>query len=92
MSADGSTVSLFVVVDQPWTVSEDEVTSLKEKLNGYVVFVVDGALTDAYPETAGLAWEVVIDTQVGAPPEHVQAVLDHFGQAVQQYGGTLRMA
>jgi hypothetical protein len=89
LSEDGSTVSLYIVSDSGWSGSEAQLESLQNKVHNYVSFALDGPMTATYPETDGLAWQIVIDCQSGLPDERTSAVLSQVGQAVRGYGGDL---
>ena len=60
----GSVVDLHIVQDNAWIGSDDQLTTLQQKINNYVSFAVDGALLANYPETAGLPWRIVIAARV----------------------------
>jgi hypothetical protein len=53
ISPDGSTVILHIVSDAPWTGSDDQLTSLQQKIHNYVGFAADGQLVATYPEANG---------------------------------------
>ena len=63
----GDRVRLYIVSDSPWTGSDAQLQSLQEKVHNYVGFALDGQLVQAYPETNGVPWEIVIDCQKGLP-------------------------
>jgi hypothetical protein len=89
LSPDGSTALLYIVVDSKWSGSDDELDSLMNKIDNYVGFATDGQMTSTYPETAGLAWNVVIDFQSGAPDARTSEVLEVLGPRVESSGGAL---
>jgi hypothetical protein len=84
-----SVVDLHIVQDTPWIGSDDQITTLQQKINNYVSFALDGALEDNYPETAGLPWRIVIVSREGQPDSRTSFVLDQITSAVRQYGGEL---
>jgi hypothetical protein len=79
------------VSDSPWTGSNAQLQSLQEKIHNYVSFALDGQLVQAYPETTGLAWEIVIDCQKGMPDPRSAQFLDQIREAVRSYGGELQV-
>jgi hypothetical protein len=83
LSDDGSTVSLYIVSDSPWSGSDAQLESLQNKIHNYVSFALDGPMTATYPETQGLRRQIVIDCQAGPPDEPTDAVLTQVGQAVR---------
>ena len=52
--ADGATVDLHIVQDQPWSGSDEQINSLQQKINNYAAYAIDGPLVEAYPEANGL--------------------------------------
>ena len=82
-------MSLYIVCDSEWSGSDAQLESLQRKIHNYVSFAIDGPMTAAYPETDGLAWQIVIDSQRGLPDERTRAALSQVGQAVTRYGGDL---
>jgi hypothetical protein len=89
ISADASTVLLYIVADSPWTGSDEQLNSLQLKIHGYVAFALDGQMVRLHPETAGLAWRIVIDAQAGAPDARSARVIDEVAEAVRRCGGDL---
>jgi hypothetical protein len=83
------TVDLHIVQDQAWTGSDEQITSLQHKINNYVSFALDGALTEKYPETEGKPWRIVIASQAGEPDPRTMVVLDQRAPALREYGGDL---
>ena len=47
---------------RPWSGEEMQLFQLQEKLNAYLSFVLDGELSDAYPELAGKRVEIQLRT------------------------------
>jgi hypothetical protein len=46
------------VQDRPWTGSDEQITTLHQKIHNYVSLAVDGPLLATYPETEGLPWRL----------------------------------
>jgi hypothetical protein len=89
LSGDGQTVELFIAQDAPWTGSDAQIQSLQEKVNSYVSYAVDGGMASDYPETAGLAWHIVVHAQTGPPDDRTATVLQSLPDRLQPYGGSL---
>ncbi len=89
VTADGSTVELYIVADALWTGSDEQIRSLQEKIHNYVVFATDGRLAATYAEATGLPWRIVLDCQSGTPDERTADVLARTAGPVQRYGGEL---
>jgi hypothetical protein len=85
----GTVVDLHIVQDSAWIGSDDQITTLQQKINNYVSFALDGALVENYPDTAGLPWRIVIVSQDGRPDARTSFVLDQVTSAVRNYGGEL---
>lgn len=92
LSADETIVELHIVSDAPWTGSDDQITSLQQKIHNYVAFAVDGQLAATYPDVAGLPWQIVIRCLSGAPDPRTADVLDRTREPVQQHGGDLKVS
>lgn len=89
ISPDGSTVNLYIVAEQPLTGSDVQLRSLQEKIHNYVGYVLDGQMSRELPETSGLAWRIVIDSQGGPPHARTSQVVSTIADAVRRYGGDL---
>ena len=89
VAEDDSLVELHIVVDHAWTGSDEQITSLQQKINTYVSFAVDGQLAATFPEVNGLPWRVVVRCHVGLPDARTSEVLEKTRQPVQSYGGDL---
>ena len=89
LSPDGSMVLLHIIVGSQWSGSDAQIQSLQEKVNTYVGFALDGQMVATYPETAGLAWAIRVDDQVGVLDGRSPDVLERLAEAVRRYGGDL---
>lgn len=85
----GLVVDLHIVQDSPWTGSDEQLTTLQQKIHNYVSFAIDGPLVATYPETDGLPWRIVIVSREGPPDARTSSILDQVASAVRQYGGEL---
>jgi hypothetical protein len=89
MSDDHSSVALFIVQSRPWTGSDSEIESLRQKVRNYMAYAVEGQLADDYPGAAGLPWRIVVHCGSGLPDERTDAILQGFADVVRRYGGDL---
>ena len=91
LAEDGSEVRLYVVGDRPWTGSDAQLSSLQEKIQNYVSFVLEGQLGRDYPTAAGLPWVIAIDCQAGPPDEATRDLLERLGTGIERDGGRLEV-
>ncbi len=91
ISPDGSSVGLYIVQSGNWTGSDEQLYSLQAKIHNYVGFALDGQMVRTYPNTANLAWEIVISCLTGPPDSQTQFVLDQLVGVLANYGGALRV-
>jgi uncharacterized protein DUF6572 len=89
ISPEGTTVNLYIVQSDAWSGSDEQLLTLQQKIHNYVSFALDGPMVDHYPETAGLSWRIVIDSQTGPPDSRTSFVLDQVAVAVRTFGGEL---
>jgi hypothetical protein len=47
---------------RPWAADDAQLLQLQEKLNAYLSFVLDGEMTDAFPQLAGKPVEIQLRT------------------------------
>lgn len=73
--ADG-TVVMAMVEDRPWGDDPEQERQLREKINTYAGFVLDGSLVRDYPETQGQPVRVQLDC-VEQPTGRIAVVTDH---------------
>ena len=62
---DGA-VELHIVRDSAWTGTDEELRSFQDKVHAYVGYALDGQMVADYPETAGLGWIIVVDSNHGS--------------------------
>jgi hypothetical protein len=85
----GGTVDLQILQPDPWSGTETQIGSLREKILYYVNFVLDGLLVDAYPQAAGLNWRIVIICRSGMPDGRTSRALETLAANLPHYGGQL---
>lgn len=88
IAADG-TVELGLVQANAWTGSEAQVNSFQEKIQTYVSYAVDGGMVEAYPQTQGLPWRIVVHSQAGDPDPNTQHVIGALATRLSAYGGAI---
>lgn len=89
--AANGTVQLFIVRDDPWTGTDDELTALQHKIHNYVSYALDGRMYHDYPDTIGAPWQIVIRSFAGSPDPRTAEVLAQVSTALTNYGGTLHI-
>jgi len=62
VSTDGDVVVLVMLEERPWNQGRDQLEELDAKLNSYFSYVIDGHLSEQYPEYAGQPVRVQLDT------------------------------
>lgn len=82
--ADG-TYLLVMVEDRRWGAEEEQEAQLREKLNTYAGFVLDGDLTAQYSETAGAQVKIRLDC-VEAPSGHFAHITSHAAAQLAAHG------
>lgn len=87
--ADG-TIAVVLTHTGPWDVP-GLVPALREKLNVYAGFVLDGGLLSRYPEAAERRVSVRLSTDV-EPPTEVQDVLEQATIRLAEHGIVLELA
>jgi len=73
--ADG-TIVVAMVEDRPWGDDPEQERQLREKINTYAGFVLDGSLVRHYPETEGQPVRIQLDC-VEEPTGRIAVVTDH---------------
>jgi len=74
--AETEAVLLVIAEKRPWNHPEEQLFQLQEKLNAYLSFVLDGEMSDAYPQFAGKTVTIRLETQE-KPPEMSFGFLEH---------------
>jgi hypothetical protein len=75
-----------------WTGAGGQLVSLQEKIHTYVGYAVDGQLNRDFPDTAGLPWRIVIESQAGPPDGRSTEMINRLADPVRRYGGDLTTA
>jgi len=73
--ADG-TYLLVMVEDRPWGTDPEQATQLREKINTYAGYILDGSLAQQYPETVGEPIRIRLDC-TEAPTGHFAHITQH---------------
>lgn len=87
--ADGH--SLVVMVEErPWDADPAQPMQLREKINAYTGFILDGGLTRHYPETAGQPVRIRLDC-IQQPAGDIAPVVDHARAQLEKLGIDFRV-
>jgi hypothetical protein len=86
-TAPNGSVRLVVVQDQPWTGSDEELQSLRQKVHNYVAYAVDGQMHRDKPESQGHPWSIAVVSMAGAPDRRSAETLAQLQEAVPRHGG-----
>lgn len=92
MTPETDAVALFIFERDGWTGSDEQLTSLQEKIHTYVGYALDGQMSLDYPDTAGLPWRIVIESQAGPPDDRSAEMIDRLSEPVRRHGGDLARA
>ena len=74
--APRSEVLLVMTEQRPWRDLELQLFQLQEKLNAYMSFILDGEMTDSYPQFAGKKLRIRLEC-VEPPLEGAMEFLQH---------------
>lgn len=92
LTSEKDTVLLYIVASERWTGADEQLLALQEKVHNYVGYAVDGQLHRDYPETLGLSWRIVVDSQAGPPNRRSEEIIARLADVVRRYGGDLTPA
>jgi len=59
---------LIISAMNDWDDSEEEQALLLKKINNYLTFVIDGGLSDHFPQSRGKPIRIQIDSAMALPP------------------------
>lgn len=76
---------LIMIEGRPWSDAPEQLEQLGEKINNYVMFVLDEGLLRAYPETAGHPLCIQLDC-VTPPTAEAQELIDLASERLRDYG------
>ena len=82
--ADG-TYLLVMVEDRRWGADASQDSQLREKINTYAGYVLDGSLARQYPETAGGQVRIRLDC-AEAPSGHFAHITAHAARQLSAHG------
>lgn len=89
LSPEGDRVLLYIFERGGWTGSDEQLISLQEKIHNYVGYATDGQMTRDLPETTGLPWHIVIESQAGPLDRRSAEMINRLADPVRRYGGDL---
>jgi hypothetical protein len=83
---DASGRYLMIMVEpRPWGTEEAQASQLKEKINAYAGFILDGTLARQYPESAGQPVDIQLDCSE-TPSGEFATILQHAAMQLQRLG------
>jgi hypothetical protein len=82
--ADG-TCLLVIVEERPWGSDPDQPRQLREKINSYTGYIVDGSLVKQYPEISGQPVKIQLNCSE-APPGELADVVRHAASQLERIG------
>jgi hypothetical protein len=80
---------LTLIRREPWSSTEAELASIRDKLTRCVRYVLDGELAREHRALASRPWRIAIDSYVGRPDETVMRALRATGDEIEALGGEL---
>ncbi|XHF24539.1 hypothetical protein NR792_29845 [Corallococcus exercitus] len=81
---------MIMVEARAWGAEAAQASQLKEKINAYAGFIMDGSLARQYPETAGQPVDIQLDC-CEAPRGEFATILKHAAMQLQRLGIGLRV-
>lgn len=79
------TYLLVIIEDRPWGAADEQEGQLREKINTYAGYVLDGSLARTYPETAGGPVRIRLDC-LEEPRGHFAHIADHAAAQLAAHG------
>jgi len=76
---------VIMVESRTWGADNAQASQLKEKINAYVGFIMDGSLARSYPETAGQPVDIQLNC-VEAPSGQFAAIVEHTAAWLLRFG------
>ncbi len=76
---------VIMVESRAWGTEAAQASQLKEKINAYAGFIMDGTLTRQYPETAGQPVDIQLNC-CEMPSGEFATILEHAAMQLQRLG------
>jgi len=76
---------VIMVETRPWGASPDQPEQLKQKINAYAGYILDGALTHQYPETEGKPVRLRLDCPE-SPSGEITRIIEWAMRQLSEYG------
>jgi len=76
---------VIMVEDRVWGAEDAQAAQLKEKMNTYATFIMDGSLARRYPETAGQPVDIQLNCPE-TPTGEFATILGHTATQLQKLG------
>lgn len=87
---DSGRYLLIMVEARAWGTDTAQASQLKEKINAYAGFIMNGILAREYPETAGQPVDIQLNCYE-APSGEFAMILDHAASQLKRLGIGLRV-
>lgn len=81
---------MIMVESRAWGTDAAQASQLKEKINAYAGFIIDGTLARQYPVTAGQPVDIQLNC-CQPPSGEFAMILEHAGRQLQRLGIGLRV-
>jgi len=83
---DGAGECLVVMVEtRPWDASPDQSEQLKQKMNAYAGYILDGTLARQFPKTKGKPVRIRLDCSE-QPNTEIAVIVDWAARQLREYG------
>lgn len=81
--ADGH-YALIMVEERPWDADPAQSLQLRDKVNAYAGYILDGSLARAYPETADQPVRIQLDC-VQEPSGEILTIIEHTREQLERF-------
>jgi len=83
---DGAGECLVVMVEtRPWSASPDQPEQLKQKMNSYAGYILDGTLACQFPETKGKPVRIRVDCSE-QPNTEIAVIVEWAARQLREHG------
>jgi len=86
VAQDATGVCMVVMVEtRPWDACPDQPEQLKQKINAYASYILDGALASQYPEIEGQPVHIRLDCPE-PPSGEIATIIEWAMRQLREYG------
>ena len=83
---------LIIVETRPWGSDVKQASQLKNKINAYAGFIMDGGLPRLYPEAVGRRVDIQLSCSDSPPPDgEIPSILRHAASQLEKVGIGFRL-